>query len=53
MLFVNNPENFRLSRKIIVEKFGGYQKKPYLCIRFRPKNGVEHQKEKEFFERFP
>jgi hypothetical protein len=49
--FVNNPENFHVFRKKVAEKFGGYEKSAYLCIRFRAIFGRQHEK-KEFFERF-
>jgi hypothetical protein len=52
MLFVNNPENFHHSLKIIAEKFGGYQKKLYLCIRFRPKSWVGGIKRKSSLKDF-
>jgi hypothetical protein len=49
--FVNKHEKFSVFWKIIAEKFGGYHKSVYLCIRFRSKTWAEAQK-KEFFERF-
>ena len=40
MIYVKNPENFRIFMKKVLQKFGGSLESSYLCIRFRTKRGA-------------
>ena len=54
LIFVIQTQEMHLFWKIIVEKFGRFRKKQYLCTRFR-KNGTKHRlkdgRKKEFFDK--
>jgi len=51
LIYVKSLKKFTPKYKNNLKKFWWFGKKSYLCIRFRPENGLMAQEE-EFFERF-